>query len=169
MAMSPGGRVQDAWRRPGVRRFSRYAVGSAVAFAASNLAFLLCYGTGWTSPEVASVAAFAVGIPVNYVLNRRWAWQRRGRPAVRAELLPYAAVVSLSIIATAVATSAADRLLSSADSGRALTVVLVQATFIGINGGLFLAKYVLLDRMVFRDRAPTPRSGAAARDVERVP
>lgn len=169
MAVSPGVRVQDAWRRPGVRRFSKYAVGSAVAFGASNVAFLLCYGTGWTSPEVASVAAYGVGIPVNYVLNRRWAWQRRGRPDVRTELLPYAAVVSLSILATAVVTSTADRVLASADLGRALTVVLVQASFIGINGGLFLAKYVLLDRMVFRDRAPAPRTDAAARDVERVP
>ena len=125
MAVSSGTRVRDAWRRPGARRFSRYAVGSVVAFGASNVVFLLCYGTGWTSPQVASVLAFAAGIPINYVLNRRWAWQRRGRPAVRSELLPYAAVVSLSIVATAVGTWGADRMLAAADLGRALTVVLV--------------------------------------------
>lgn len=169
MAVRGGTRVLDALRRPGVLRFSRYAVGSAVAFAASNVVFLLCYGSGMTSPEVASVLAFGVGIPVNYVLNRRWAWQRRGRPGITTELVPYAAVVSLSIVATAVGTSGADHLLASADLNRALTVVLVQATFIGINGGLFLAKYVLLDRMVFRDRPPTRRTDAAVRDVERVP
>lgn len=147
-----------AWsRRPGVRRFSKYAVGSMVAFGASNVAFLLCYGTGWTSPQVASVLSFVAGIPVNYVLNRRWAWQRRGRPAMRDELVPYAAVVALSVTATALGTWGVDRLLTEADLARAVKVALVDLAFLAINGGLFLAKYVLLDRLVFRDRsAPAP-------------
>lgn len=163
----PGG----LWERPGVRRFSRYAVGSVVAFGASNVAFLLLYGLGWTSPQVASVLSFAAGIPVNYVLNRRWAWQRRGRPALRGELVPYAAVVALSIVATAVGTWATDRWLQAVDLPRAVDVVIVDAAFVAINGGLFLAKYVLLDRLVFGDRARTARPAGPDRsaDVERVP
>jgi len=158
--------------RPGVRRFSRYAVGSVVAFGASNLAFLVLYGLGWTSPQVASVLAFAAGIPVNYVLNRRWAWQRRGRPALRAELLPYSGVVALSVVSSAAGTWAVDRWLQSVDLPRAVEVLLVDATFIAINGGLFLAKYVLLDRLVFRDRpttGPPGDHGRPAVDIERVP
>jgi putative flippase GtrA len=155
-------RVDDvrAWsRRPGVRRFSKYAVGSVVAFGASNLAFLLLYGTGATSPQVASVLSFVAGIPVNYVLNRRWAWERRGRPAMRDELVPYAAVVALSVTATAVGTWGVDRLVTEADLPRAVQVALVDVAFVGINGGMFLAKYVLLDRLVFRTRsAPAPAS-----------
>lgn len=164
-------RLADLWNRPGVRRFSRYAVGSVVAFGASNLAFLLLYGLGWTSPQVASVLAFAAGIPVNYVLNRRWAWQRRGRPALRAELLPYSGVVALSVVSSAVGTWAVDRWLQSVDLPRAVEVILVDATFIAINGGLFLAKYVLLDRLVFRDPT-TPRPADHDRpvaDAGRVP
>lgn len=164
-------RLADLWDRPGVRRFSRYAVGSVVAFGASNLAFLLLYGLGWTSPQVASVLAFAAGIPVNYVLNRRWAWQRRGRPALRAELLPYSGVVALSVVSSAVGTWAVDRWLQSVDLPRAVEVVLVDATFIAINGALFLAKYVLLDRLVFRDPT-TPRPADHDRpvaDAGRVP
>lgn len=146
-----------AWsRRPGVRRFSKYTVGSVVAFGASNLAFLLCYGSGWTSPQVASVLSFVAGIPVNYVLNRRWAWQRQGRPGMRDELVPYAAVVALSVVATATGTWGADRLLATTDLPRAVKVVLVDAAFVAINGGLFLVKYFLLDRLVFRDRPAAP-------------
>lgn len=160
-----------AWsHRPGVRRFSKYAVGSAVAFGASNLAFLLCYGTGWTSPQVASVLSFGAGIPVNYVLNRRWAWQRQGRPGMRDELVPYAGVVALSIAATALGTWGVDRLLTSADLSRVVEVALVDAAFIGISGGLFLAKYVLLDRLVFRDRpAPPPTDDPPRHDVGTAP
>jgi putative flippase GtrA len=165
-------RKTPAWtHRPGIRRFSKYAVGSVVAFGASNLAFLLVYGSGLASPQVASVLAFATGIPVNYVLNRRWAWQRRGRPGVRDEVLPYAGVVALSVVATAVGTWGVDRLLSDANLTRAATVVLVDAAFVAINGGLFLAKYFLLDRLVFRDRRVTMDvdQPAAASGVERVP
>ena len=164
----PSGRARALAQRPGVRRFSRYAVGSVVAFGASNVAFLLLYGLGLTSPQVASVLAFAAGIPVNYVLNRRWAWQRRGRPGLRDELLPYAAVVATSVIGSAVGTWAADRWVQSADLPRALEVGVVDAAFVAINGTLFLVKYVLLDRVVFRERTTTatPTDGRA---VERVP
>lgn len=162
-------RLADTWDRPGVRRFSKYAVGSVVAFGASNLAFLVLYGLGVASPQVASVLAFGAGIPVNYVLNRRWAWQRRGRPAVRGELLPYAGVVAVSVVASAVGTWAADRWLQSADLPRAVDVLLVDATFVAINGGLFLLKYVLLDRVVFRPTAVPPGRDRPVVDVERVP
>lgn len=162
--------VRSWSRRPGVRRFSKYAVGSAVAFGASNVAFLLCYGSGWTSPQVASVLSFVAGIPVNYVLNRRWAWQRQGRPGMRDELAPYAGVVALSVVATALGTWGVDRLLTSADLPRAVKVLLVDAAFVGINGALFLAKYVLFDRLVFRDRpAPTPTDDPHRHDVGTAP
>ncbi len=171
-AMDPtrtGDHVHRLWRRPGVKRFSKYAVGSVVAFTASEIVFLLSYGSGWARPQVASVLAFAAGIPVNYVLNRRWAWQRRGRPGLRDELLPYAAVVSLSVVASAAGTWAADRWVQSVTLPRAIDVLLVGATFAAINGGLFLAKYVLLDRLVFRDRPAPTGAHPATRDVETVP
>ncbi len=163
-----GGHLLDLWHRPGVRRFSKYAAGSVVAFTTSELVFLLCYGTGWARPQVATVLAFAAGIPVNYVLNRRWAWQRRGRPGLRDEVLPYAAVVSLSVVASATGTWAADRWVQSMTLPHVVDVLVVGATFAAINGGLFLAKYVLLDRLVFRDHPSAP-SGPAAHDVGTVP
>jgi len=172
---SPAGahaRVADVWRRAGVRRFSKYAAGSVVAFAVSNLVFLVCYGLGWTSPQVASVLSFTAGVPVNYVLNRRWAWQRRGRPTLRGELVPYGGVVAFSIAATALGTWATDRWLQAVDVPRAVQVVIVDVAFIAINGGLFLTKYVLLDRLVFTERRATtarPAGDDRAPDVERVP
>lgn len=162
-----GVRLHDLWNRQGVQRFWRYSLGSVVTFGVSQLVFLLLYGLQWASPQVATLWSFAAGIPVNYLLNRRWAWRRRGRPGFREELLPYAVVIAVSIVASALATGAVDNWLQTADLPRAAGIVLVGTTFASINGGLFLAKYVLLDRLVFRDR---PRSGPGRpRDVERVP
>jgi putative flippase GtrA len=163
-----GVRSHDLWRRPGVQRFWRYALGSVIAFVASESAFLVVYGTGSGSPQIATLWAFAAGIPVNYVLNRRWAWKRRGRPGLRDEVLPYAVVVATSIVASAIGTGAVDTWLQTVSLPRLAEVLLVGATFAAINGGLFLAKYVLLDRLVFRAR-PSPADGERRRDVEPVP
>lgn len=162
-----GVRLHDLWARPGVQRFWRYSLGSVIAFGASESAFLTVYGLDLGSPQVATLWAFAAGIPTNYVLNRRWAWQRRGRPSIRREIVPYAVVVATSIVASAVGTAAVDGWLEAASVPRVARIAVVGATFALINGGLFLAKYVLLDRLVFRDR---PRQPDARRpDVEPVP
>lgn len=140
-----------------------------MAFGASNVVFLLFYGMGWTSSPVATLLSFAVGIPVNYLLNRRWAWERHGRPALRTEVAPYAAVIAANVAAAALGTWAVDRWLQSADLPRILHVAIVGVTFVAINGGSFLAKYFLLDRLVFRDPTQPPTDGPSERDaVQRV-
>jgi putative flippase GtrA len=164
-----GVRLHDLWMQPHVQRFWRYALGSVIASVASQVAFMTVYGLELGSPTVATVCAFAVGIPINYILNRRWAWVRRGRPGLRDELLPYAAVIATSVFASAVATGAVDAWLQTVSLPRLAEVVLVGATFAAVNGGLFLAKYVLLDRLVFRGRSRRPADGQPQRDVEPVP
>lgn len=164
-----GVRLHDLWNRHGVQRFWRYSLGSVVTFGVSQLVFLGLYGLEWASPPVATLWSFAAGVPVNYLLNRRWAWQRRGRPGLRDELLPYAVVIAISIVASAVGTSAVHNWSQTADIPRAAGIVLVGTTFAAINGGLFVAKYVLLDRLVFRDRPPPGAPDGQPRDVERVP
>jgi len=163
-----GVRLHDLWRRPGVQRFWRYALGSVIAFAASEIAFLSVYASGMGSPQVATLWAFAAGIPVNYVLNRRWAWKRQGRPSLRREVLPYALVIATGIVASAAGTGAFDSWLQSVSLHRYARIALVGVAFAAINGGLFLAKYVLLDRLVFRARPPAA-DARRRRDAERVP
>lgn len=162
-------RLHDLVHHRGVRRFWRYSMGSVITFAVSQVVFLAVYGFGWASPQVATLWSFAAGIPVNYLLNRRWAWQRRGRPGVRDELLPYAGVIAVSIVASAWGTTAVDQWLRSLSASRLTGVAVVGVTFAAINGGLFVAKYLLLDRLVFRDRPSASDRDEPPRAVERVP
>jgi putative flippase GtrA len=164
-----GVRLHDLWAQPHVQRFWRYAIGSVIASIASQVAFLTVYGLELGSPLVATVWAFAVGIPINYVLNRRWAWVRRGKPGMREELLPYALVIGTSIVVSAWATDAVDAWLLTVSLPRLAKVAIVGITFAVVNGGLFLAKYVLLDRLVFRGRSRRPVDDQPQPDVEPVP
>ncbi|HSK96397.1 MAG TPA: hypothetical protein VK891_07265, partial [Euzebyales bacterium] len=91
-----------------------------------------------------------------------------GKPDLRRELLPYAVVIATSVVASAVGTAAVDTWLQSMALPRLARIALVGATFAAINGGLFLAKYVLLDRLVFRPRPPAA-DAERPRDVEPVP
>jgi len=91
-------------------RFFRYSVGSVVAVVTSEVTFVLCYGTGWLGTTAASVVAFLAGAVPNYVLNRSWAWERRGRLNVSREVILYAVVSIVSLVSAAVVTGWVSRI-----------------------------------------------------------
>jgi putative flippase GtrA len=80
-------------------RITKYALGSVVAFIASNVAFALFY-VGGASTTACSVAGFLAGAIPNWVLNRRWAWQVQGRPPAR-QIIGYIGV-SIAVLVTVI-------------------------------------------------------------------
>lgn len=135
------------------RRFSTYAAGSVIAAACSELALLLCYGVLHLSPAWSSTIAWVAGAMPNYWLNRSWTWQRRGRPSLRHEVLPYVVIVLVTLLLAALATKGADAWLRDAGTSTTTRVVLVAAAFLGVYVVVFGLRYVLLDRL-FRGRRP---------------
>jgi putative flippase GtrA len=134
-------------------RLARYLAGSVVAGVVSVTTFALLYGAlAVAGPVTASVVAWVAGAVPNYHLNRRWAWGRRGRSDVRREVLPYAATAAASVVLSSAATSAADAWVPRLVDDRELVVALVVAAYALTYGGLFVAKYVVLDRWLFGSR-----------------
>jgi putative flippase GtrA len=130
----------------------RYAAGSVVAFGCSEIVLMASYGLlgtrAWTS---ASLAWLAGAVP-NYLLNRRWAWKRRGRAQFLRETLPYWAI-TLSTAAMAVgATSLLDGWVRSSVSGRAEQSLLLGGVYLAAYGVVFAVKFVLFDKWVFAGR-----------------
>lgn len=155
------GPVPDPVPGPGLRRkVLRYAAGSGVATVCSEVAFVLVYGVFGASPAVASTIGWLAGAVPNYWLNRTWTWQRRGRPSLRHELLPYIAIVLATLFVAVVATSAVHARLPSAQVSDAVRLVLVSGTFLAVYGVIFLVRFFLLDRL-FRRAAARPAAPAA--------
>jgi putative flippase GtrA len=149
---SDGERASDPGHRPPVYvRIFRYAAGSGVAALASEVTFVLVFGVLHGPTVAATVAAFLAGALPNWVLNRRWAWSRRDQVSVRREVLPYAAIVLGALAITTAGTTIVNALASNLSHWTA--VVLVDGTFVAITGCLFVAKFVLFDRVVFARRA----------------
>jgi putative flippase GtrA len=112
-----------------------------------------------TSAVTANIIATAVATVPSFELNRRWVWGKSGRPSVSREMLPFAAVtatgLALSTLAVAIAARAAD---DWATSTRTLTV---QAASLSAFGIVWVVQFVLLDRILFRQRgAPRDRQAA---------
>lgn len=134
------------------RKLGRYTAGSVVAGICSEATFLLLYGTGLAGPRVASAVAFLAGAIPNYVLNRRWTWQRRGRADLVRELAPYVVTVLTSALAAAIVTSLVERRVADLALSRPMQVAAVTISFAATYGVLFIAKFVVFERL-FADRS----------------
>ena len=160
-AASPGER-----RRPRVGLLARYAGGSVIATVCSEVTFVVLYGLLDVATTWASVLAWLAGAVPNYWLNRNWAWQRRGRPSLRREVLPYVVIIVATLLLATVLTRLADAWLRDAGVARTLRVVLVAAAFLGVYVVVFVLRFFLLERLFGRlpgptrpEDAMTPREG----------
>jgi putative flippase GtrA len=161
-----GGRT-PLWRRPLAIRLARFTAGSMVAAAISEAVFVLVYGPVGAGPRVAAVVAFFAGAIPNWALNRRWTWQRRGRPGVKREVLPYAAVVVTTAVAATALSGIADGWVRDLEVSRPVQVGLVAMAFLLPYAAVFLLKFLLFERLVFSDPVRSPAAGPAQRRGER--
>lgn len=148
-------------RRKRIRLWGRYTGASVVAGIISEVVFVAIY---WftAAPPVASLLAFVAGAIPNYLMNRYWAWQRRGRPDRSRELLPYVVIVIVTALIAILVTTAADRWVREHVTAHALQVTLVAIAFLATYGTMFVLKFLLFDRFIFVDRAArTPDTTSA--------
>jgi putative flippase GtrA len=139
------------WRTPVAVRMWRYGAGSVVAFATSTVVLFFCLSVAHLGAISATVIAFLAGAVPNWVLNRRWAWEKRGRDGMVKETTLY---VTVSLIALAVS-SAADKFTAveathlHSNLEKSLLVTFSYMFSVVVLTGL---KYVAYDRLVFVDR-----------------
>jgi putative flippase GtrA len=131
-------------------RLMRFAAGSLLATAASAGVFALVYRVGGTGPRAATFAAFAAGAVVSFVVNRSWTWNRRHRAGLRRDIAAFLAVVGSIAVLAAIATSVTESYAYRIGAGDGERTVLVETAYLGTYALMFLVKFVLLDRWVFR-------------------
>jgi putative flippase GtrA len=141
--------------------WGRYTGASVVAGIISEAVFVVSYWFG-AIPLVASLLAFVAGAVPNYLMNRYWAWQRRGRPDRTRELIPYVLIVIVTALTAILVTTVADRWVHQHVTAHALQVTLVAIAFLATYATMFVLKFVLFDRFIFVDRAAhTPDTRSA--------
>lgn len=133
--------------------FLRYGAGSLVAMACSELVLIGAYNFG-AGPQTAAILAWAAGALPNYVLNRRWAWrvQSQTRGEQVRELALYWVITLATAVLAVLATTATDAWIKGTVTSRGEQSVLLAAAYLLAYGVVFVAKFVLFDRLVFSDR-----------------
>jgi putative flippase GtrA len=133
-------------------RFTKYALGSVVAFTLSNVAFALVYVMGATT-TACSVAGFIAGAIPNWILNRRWAWRVEGRIAFGREVVAYVIVSALTLFITAETTAWTQRHVQSIPAHHGIRVLLVTGSYLAVFAVLFVARFMVYEVWIFSGRS----------------
>ncbi len=162
---APGTGVRGG-RRQTVLRLVRYSTVSVVSTSTSLVVLAVLVGLMGAAAVPANVVATAVGTVPSFELNRRWVWCTGGRRSVVGQVLPFCALSATGLVVSTVAVGAAStRTLSWGHWAHTAAVLAANVT---AYGSLWIAQYVLLDRVLFRVRAAAP-GGLGDRSPVRVP
>ncbi len=145
-------------------RFAMYALGSVVAFVIGNIIFMAFYVAN-ASTTMCSVAGFIGAAIPNWLLNRRWAWQRQGRPPAR-QIIGYIAVSLVVLATTSAATEWTNTQVHTIARGHGLRLLIVTGSYVVVTIALFFAKFAVYEYWVFASRS---RVRAAFRSLRQVP
>jgi putative flippase GtrA len=158
--------VRNRYRTTVGKRFSRFAVAAVAAVAASQLVLALCLGVaGWTAGKSA-LAAWVAGAGTSYVVSR-WAWERRGRPHLLKETLPFWVVAVGAAVVLTTTTKIANQRAIAMGLTHTQKLIFVGTAYFAANCVTFLTRFVIFHYVLFKDRraqlaASAVTAGAAA-------
>jgi len=146
-----GAAVERRLQTPVGKRFSRFILVATGAVIASQITLAVCLGpVGWGAGRSA-LTAWLVGAAVSYVLSR-WAWERKGKPNLLKETLPFWIVaVGTAVVLTVTSKWANQRALAMGlpDHERLL---FVGAAYFLANCVTFVTRFLIFHYILFRDR-----------------
>jgi putative flippase GtrA len=129
--------------------FTRFAAGTVVSTACSQLTFVLLFGVLDASAAVSGAAAFLAGAVPNFLIHRFWTWRRSGPVEMSREVVPYLAVIAFSGLAAIGITTSVDWLVDGTIDDHAVHTAVLAVAFTLSYLPLFVLKFALLDRLVF--------------------
>jgi putative flippase GtrA len=153
-------------------RFMRFVPVSLAAVAASQITLGVLVGVTHLSAGASAIIASIVGAAVSYVLSR-WAWERKGKPNLLKETLPFWLVSIGAWIVLAVASHYASVWAISMHDSHLKRVAIVNGAYFLANCVTFVTRFVIFHYVLFADRgakrAPAGLAGgpglAAAPDL----
>ncbi len=106
---------------------------------------------------MANVLATAVATVPSYHLNRRWTWGKRDASDLWREVMPFWVLSFAGLVLSTLAVALTDSLLHGTQLGQPLHTFVIVAAHLSGFGILWVAQFVLLERVLF-----TPRDGLGA-------
>lgn len=138
-------------QRPGLwGRLVRAGATSVAATVLSHGIYVALLAITHADATIASAVAFVCGAIFNYLVGRRITWGRRGRPHPLRETVPYLLVIGCSGLLSVGVATLTQHLIAGLHLSNAGRTLVLELANIASYGAVFLVKFSLLDRWVFR-------------------
>jgi putative flippase GtrA len=149
-------------RTGGGRRLVRFAPAAVLALCATQLTYFILQIAHVTG-GIAGAAGWLAGAAVSYVVSR-WAWERKGRPNLLKETLPFWLIslcvgVVLTLTSKAAYAEAHDLGLHGAKK-----VLFAQGLYLAANCVTFVIRFLIFHYVLFADRG----SGGSGEQADRA-
>ena len=161
-------RLPESLRRragsAGGRRLMRFAPAAALALATTQITYFICFSVLAMTGRASGAAGWLAGAAVSYAVSR-WAWERKGKPRVLKETLPFLAVSLVVGIILTEASHFGYREAAALGLHGAAHDAFVQGFYLAANCFTFLTRFVIFHFVLFADRDPKAESQLRAEDV----
>jgi hypothetical protein len=163
MALAQNRLVMKLRTKVGVR-FTRFVGVAAAALATSEILLSVCNGVfHMTATPTALISTFG-GAVVSYFLSR-WAWERKGRPDVLRETIPFWVISAMVWVILWLATKLGYHLASWMGLHGVKHVLVVDLVYLAANVVTFALRFVIFHYVLFADRTTAARAAATGPDV----
>jgi putative flippase GtrA len=147
-------------------RFTRFVVVAAVSLTVTEIALTLCNGVFHMTSTPAALVSWFCGAVVSYVLSR-WAWERKGKPDVLRETVPFWVISAVVIVILTLAVKFAYHSASWLGLTGVKHVLWVDFIWLVANCFTFLLRFLIFHYVLFAE--PTTAARAAATGPDTVP
>lgn len=148
----------------GGRRLMRFAPAAALALATTQITYFICFSVLAMTGRASGAAGWLAGAAVSYGVSR-WAWERKGKPRVLKETLPFLAISLVVGIVLTEASHFGYREAAVLGLHGAAHDVFVQGFYLAANCFTFLTRFVIFHFVLFADRDAKAESKLRAEDV----
>jgi len=167
MALAQNRLIASLWGRLRTKvgiRFTRFVGVAAASLATSEIALTLCNGVFHMTATPAAIIAWFAGAVVSYVLSR-WAWERKGRPDVLRETVPFWVISAMVVVILTLATKFAYHAAAWMGLHGLGHVLFVDLIYLIANFCTFLLRFLVFHYVLFAERTTAARAAATGPDA----
>ena len=156
--------IRKARSNVGVR-FTRFTLVAVASVVASQVALSIFIGPANMTAGISGGLAAIIGAAVSYVLSR-WAWERKGKPQLLKETLPFWLVSVVAWIILGLAAKLGVALAEAMEVDGLKRVLVTDTTYLAANCLTFLGRFVIFHYFLFADSRSARASAGPAEAPE---
>jgi putative flippase GtrA len=167
MALAQNRFIAPVWAKLRTKvgvHFTRFVGVAIAALATSEILLSICNGVFHMTATPAALISTFSGAAVSYVLSR-WAWERKGRPDVLRETLPFWVISAVVWVILLLATKLGYHLATWMGLTGWKHVLVVDIVYFLANIVTFLVRFVIFHYILFTDRTTAARAAATGPDA----